>query len=145
MLLDTQELLVADAPEMGSVIRWCLFDCDFTFVDTFAEAVNKLGEKVFSMVLIDLHFAESRMLDLLEYVRSLAQYENVPVVCVQGTNLPVNPVVLDSLKFAVKALGGRTFLDFRQEGEPLQQACQALRQILAFEVGLRISPKSPSA
>lgn len=145
MVQDTHELLVVNAPETDSVIRQCLFDCNLTFVRTFAEAVSKLGERVFSMVLIDLHFAESQMLDLLEYVRSLTHYENVPVVCVQGTDLPVSPVVLDSIKFAVKALGGRAFLDLRGEGETLQQACQSLREILAFEVGLPISPTPPSA
>jgi CheY-like chemotaxis protein len=139
------DLLVAEAAETDAAFQWCLFDCDLTFVRTFADAITKLGERVFSIVLIDLHFAESQMLELLDYVRSLTEYEDVPVVCVQRTGEPPSLDDQNKINAAVKAHGGRAFVNLCGEEEPLQQACQYLRQIVAFEVGLPISPIPPCA
>jgi hypothetical protein len=137
----TQKLLIADAAEGVSAIGRCLSDCQLTRARTFAEAVAKLGENVFSMVLIDRRFAGT--LELLEYVRSLAEYRNVPVVCVQRTDVPPSAEQQKKINGEVKAHGGKAFVNMCGEGQALQQACQYLRQILAFEVGLPISPIPP--
>jgi CheY-like chemotaxis protein len=145
MASKTRELLFADASEGASAIGWCLSDCELTRVRTFAEAVAKLGENVFSMVLIDLRFAESRMLELVEHVRSLTEYRDVPVVCVLRTKVPPSAAEQKKINVAVKALGGKAFVSLCGEGQAMRQACQYLRQILAFEVGLPISPMPPCA
>jgi CheY-like chemotaxis protein len=142
---DTPKLLIANGPQEQSMIPWCLLECDLTFVHTFAEAISKVGATVFNMVLIDLDFADSRMFDLLRHVRSLAAYKDVPVVCVQGAEPRSSPGLPESIDAAIRAMGGRAFLDLRAKGDALEQACQYLRQILAFEAGAPISPIPPAA
>ena len=50
---------------------------------TFGEAVRELRKDGYQLVIIGMHFDESRMFELLRYVRGLRQYNDVPVMCVQ--------------------------------------------------------------
>ena len=75
-------VLVADVPEMDGKIRECLPGHDLSFVRTMYDAVRVLRHDGFQLVVIGLEFDESRMLELLQYVRGLPHYQDVPVVCV---------------------------------------------------------------
>jgi hypothetical protein len=77
-------------------------------------------------VIIDLQFAEGRMLDFLQRCKGM------PVVCVQGTDRRVRDCLRRNMSHAVKALGGKAFFDLRAEEEMTAQTCDYLRQILAF-------------
>jgi len=77
-------VLVADVPEMDERVRHCLPGHELLFVRTMREAMVTLRHDSFSLVVIGVHFDESRMFELLTHVRSLSAYDAVPVVCVQG-------------------------------------------------------------
>jgi CheY-like chemotaxis protein len=122
------KVLVADVPEMDQTIRDCLPDQDLTFVRTMREAISALRRDGFGLILIGLHFDESRMIELLSYVRGLEKYRDAPVICVQGIELNLPDSVLTSIDVAVKALGGTTFLDLRDGAEKFREHCGTLER-----------------
>src|SRR5688572_11652246 len=97
-------VLVADVPEQDEKIRECLPEHDLTFVRTMVEAVRELRRDGYEVIVIGLHFDESRMFELLSYVRSLPKYDDTPVLCVQGLELHVSEAIRKNIDMAVKAL-----------------------------------------
>jgi CheY-like chemotaxis protein len=86
---------------------------ELEFVTTLIEAQAALKGNPFDLVMIGLHFDESRMFDLLEQVRADARYARVPVVCFHGI-LSANPqddLKLEPIEVACKALGANVFFD----------------------------------
>jgi CheY-like chemotaxis protein len=129
---DTAKVLLAEGPDINPAIRDSFYGCEVTSVRTFDEAQRALEQQPFRLVLIDLQFEQSRMLELLEYLKSLDGYKDVPVVCLQGTDRRVSDALRQNMTHAVRALGGRAFFDLRAADEMTAQTCEYLRQILAL-------------
>jgi PleD family two-component response regulator len=125
------KVLVADVPEMDDIVRSCLPDHELTFVRTMDEAVSALRRDWFHLVAIGLHFDESRMFELLSYVRGLERYHEVPVICIQGLDVMLSESVVRSIDVAVKALGGSAFLDLRQHAAGFERDCGYLDRAAA--------------
>ena len=96
---------------MDEKITQCLPGHDLTFVRTVYDAIKALRHDGFQLVVIGLEFDESRMLELLQYVRGLPVYKDVPVVCVHADHMNLRDSVMKNIDVAVKALGGKAFLD----------------------------------
>ena len=110
----------------------CLADCRATLVRTFEEAKQALRERLFKMIVIDLNFDDVRMFDLLHHVRSLADCNDVPVVCVQAAEVGAGlGAAFDRL---VKMFGGKGFVDLRPHNDALAGAFQQLCRIVAGEL-----------
>jgi CheY-like chemotaxis protein len=135
---DTIRVLLAEGPGINREIRDSISGCEVTSVQTFDEAQRALEQQPFRLVLIDLQFGESRMLELLEYLKSLDGYQDVPVVCLQGTDRRVSASIRQNMNHAVRALGGRAFFDLRAADEMTAQTCEYLRQILALGAATRL-------
>ncbi len=133
------KVLVADIPEMDEKIRDCLPGHDVTFVRTMYDAIRALRHDGFQLVLIGLDFDESRMLELLQYVRGLPCYKDAPVVCVHADNMSLNEAVMKNIDIAVKALGGIGLLDLADGAIHYKQDCSLLDQA-AIESGQSIRP-----
>ena len=123
------KVLVADVAEMDETVRSCLPDHDLTFVRTMNEAVHELRRDGYQMVVIGLHFDESRMFELLRYVRSLPQFKTIPVICVQCLDVILSEAVLKNMDDAVKALGGTAFVDLRDEVHVFRTHCDFLGRV----------------
>ncbi|HET7362646.1 MAG TPA: hypothetical protein VFJ70_03640 [Burkholderiales bacterium] len=132
-------MLVADIPEMDEKIRDCLPGHDLTFVRTMYDAIGKLRHDGFQLIVIGLNFDESRMLELLQYVRSLPRYKDAPVVCVHADRMHLSEAVMRNIDIAVKALGGIGFLDLADGAINYKQDCTLLDQVAA-ESGQSIRP-----
>src|ERR671935_2183536 len=130
----TAKVLVADVPEMDEKIRDCLPGHHLTFVRTMREALRALHHERFHLVVISLEFDESRMLELLQHVRGLPTYKDVPVVCVHAENMNLSEAVMKNIDIAVKALGGIGFLNLADGAINYQQDCGLLDQV-AIESG----------
>src|SRR5204863_3167121 len=91
------QVLVANAPEMDGKIRDCLPGHDLTFVRTMHEAIHALRHDGFQLIVIGLDFDEHRMLELLQYVRSLPQYRESPVVCVHDDYLNLSEALMQNI------------------------------------------------
>ena len=106
-------VLVAAVPEVDERVRECLPGHELTFVRTMHESISALRRDGFRLLVIDLNFDESRMFELLQYVRVLPKYRDVPVICTHGEHLNLSDAVIRNIDVAVKALGGMAFLDLR--------------------------------
>jgi len=124
---------------MDEKIRDCLPGHDLTFVRTMYDAIRKLRHDGFQLIVIGLDFDESRMLELLQYVRSLAGYRDVPVVCVHAEQMNLSEAVLKNIDVAVKALGGLGFLNLADGAINYKQDCSLLDQV-AIESGRGLRP-----
>ncbi len=122
-------VLVAASAEMDGKISECLPGHDLTFVRTMSEAIRSLRQDGYQLVVIGLDFDESRMLELLQYVRGLPKYRDVPVVCVHGEQLNLSNAVLKNIDVAVKALGGLAFLDLGEGAIDYRRDCNYLDRV----------------
>ena len=129
---ETAKVLIAEGPGMSTEIRDSLSRYEVISVRTFDEAQRALAQDSFKLILIDLQFEESRMVELLEHLRSLRSCQGVPIVCVQGTDRRVSSSIRLNMSRAVRALGGRAFFDLHAADEMTAQTCEYLRQILTF-------------
>ena len=132
-------VLVAAPSGMDGKIRDCLPGHHLTFVRSMFDAVSALRHDGFQLVVIDLEFDESRMLELLQYIRSLPKYAEAPVICVHGDQLTLSDAVLKSIDVAVKALGGVGFLDLSEGAFHVKHDCGFLDRV-AVESGQSVRP-----
>lgn len=131
----TATILAATAPEAEDCVRAALPSHNVDFVRTLEEARRALRTGRYRLLLVGVHFDESRMLELLTFAKSLDAYRNVPIACFEdaGDRLPCG--VARIIDVAVKVLGGRGFFDLR-DGAP------RLAQIRAFLSSLAEDPWS---
>ena len=135
----TTKVLVGNTPEMDDKIRDCLPGHELMFVRTMPEAVRALRHDGFQLIVIGLEFDESRMLELLQYVRTLAHYREVPVVCVHAEYLNLSEAAMKNIDVAVKALGGLGFLNLGDGVLNYKKDCAFLDRI-AIESGRSVRP-----
>jgi len=131
------KVLVADVPEMHTRIQDCLPGHECVFVASMTEARAALRHDGFSLIVIGVNFDESRMFELLSYVRSLPAYKDAAVVCVQGLDLMMPEGVLRTVDMAVKALGGTAFVDLRDEAFDFRRHCDFLERAASRGAPLR--------
>ena len=66
----TKSILVADTPDSDRRLSAILAGHDVVFARTLGEAQRTLAQQQFDLVLIGVHFDDSRMFDLLRYLRA---------------------------------------------------------------------------
>src|SRR5262245_11502480 len=86
---------------------------ELVFVRTLEEAKSTLTGRNFDLIVIGVHFDESRMFDLLRYVRWQERHRATPVICVLSLDFARQPIASEGVEIAVKALGGTAFLDLK--------------------------------
>ena len=99
-------ILVADRPDSDRRLAAILAGHELVFARTLAEALRALRGRRFDLVLVGVHFDESRMFDLM---RGLT--EGTQVVCVRTQQFQSHAITLEGLEIAAKALGCALFLD----------------------------------
>jgi CheY-like chemotaxis protein len=90
---------------------------DLSFVRTMDEARSMLTGRNFDLIVIGVHFDESRMFDLLRHVRWQERHRATPVVCVLTTEVSRHAIAAEGLEIAVKALGGTAYFDLMSTGQ----------------------------
>lgn len=119
----TKRILVADNGERR--LTEILAGYEVVAVQTLAEAQRALARGRFDMVIIAVHFDESRMFDLLRYV----QGQGTQAVCVRSQQFVSPAISIEGLEIAAKALGARLFLDLTWYAET-PQGNAAVRSLL---------------
>ena len=130
-MANATKVLVADVPDADEKIRECLPGHELVFVRTLGEAIRALRANGYQLVVIGMHFDESRMFELLQYTKALPAYKDVPVICVQCLEMGLAEAVLKNMDDAVKALGGTAFVDLRDHALHFRNHCQFLEQLAA--------------
>jgi hypothetical protein len=105
-----KKVLVADVPEVQARVAAVLAQERVVFVHTLAAALAALGGDDFDLVLIGLHFDDSRMFDLVREVRSGSRNRAVPIVCWRMRPFAF-PISMQVIEVTVKALGAQSFAD----------------------------------
>jgi len=86
---------------------------ELTFVETSDQAMQAL-EKRHGMVILGVHFDDSRMFSLLGDIRAHSSYRKVPVLCVLGARgRAITEIAVEGLDHAVKAMRANGFLDLQ--------------------------------
>src|SRR5262245_55566601 len=104
-------VLVADHTEAR--LSAILAAHNLVFVRTLDEAKSVLAGRNFDLIVIGVHFDESRMFDLLRYVRWQERHRATPVVCVLTADFTRQAIATEGVEIAAKALGGTAFLDLK--------------------------------
>jgi response regulator of citrate/malate metabolism len=103
-------ILVADVPSMDGRYTAALAGWPLVFVRTMREAHALLEDQRCSLVVIGVYFDDSRMFDLVRFVRNDDIHNEVPIVCVRGSP-GFTAVTTRTLEMAVKALSADAFVD----------------------------------
>src|SRR3954468_11838376 len=111
-----KKILVADGQDIDARIGAILKPHELTFVRTLGEALRALERNDFDLLVIGVHFDESRMFDLLRQVRADERYRHKPVVCVASQRFDT-PISLQGLEIATRALAASAFIDFARHGD----------------------------
>src|SRR5947207_7536677 len=124
-----KSILVAEGPDMDERLAAVLVGHDLTFTRTLEQALAFLARRDFDLVIVGVHFDESRMFDLLRHVRSGGRNSHARVVCVLGHRFESPAISIEGLEIATRALAADAFVDLSRYSEG-EQAEQALRQVI---------------
>jgi DNA-binding response OmpR family regulator len=109
-----RRILVADTLEADARLKRILPDHELVFSRTLADAQRCADADGFDLVVIGVHFDDSRMFDLLRFVRTAARHGERPVVCVRSHRFAWPAISVEGLQIAASALACNLFLDLTQ-------------------------------
>ena len=107
----TRRVLVADTAEGDRRIAAILSGYELKFVRTLEEARRALQDDGVDLVLIGVHFDDSRMFDLLRYMRTNPGKAGRCVVCMRSQRFVSTAITIEGLEIAARTLGCALFLD----------------------------------
>lgn len=128
-----KKVLVANVPEVQARVAAVLAHERLVFVHTLAAALKALAAEDFALLLIGMHFDDSRMFDLLREVRAGSRNRAVPVVCYRMRPLAFTALSTNVIEVTVKALGAGAFADLTSYAE--DEGNQALARLVAVATG----------
>jgi CheY-like chemotaxis protein len=106
-----QRILVADTPESVVALRAALTtSLPLHAVSTLEEARAAVAQTPL-LVICGCHFDEGRMYDLLRLLKAEPALSKVPFMAVRCLEGELEDAIYESVKIAVRALGGNAFVD----------------------------------
>jgi PleD family two-component response regulator len=107
-----KRILVADTSDSDRRLSAILAGQDVMFARTIGEAQRVLAQQQFDLVMIGVHFDDSRMFDLVRHVRAGGHHAGKPVACVRSHRfISAAAISLEGLEIAARALACNVFLD----------------------------------
>ncbi|GEM_PF-330953 len=105
-------ILIAGTPDSVATIERILGQqYQFIAVSTMAEALMKLKEQAFDLIMIGVHFDESRMFELLPRARATAEQAGKPIICFATRDTPLTRTMSETIDLVSKALGAWMYMD----------------------------------
>jgi DNA-binding response OmpR family regulator len=111
----SKNVLIADTGDAR--LSAILAGHNLAFVSKLDEAKNLLAGRGFDLIVIGVHFDDSRMFDLLRLVRGQERHRATPVICVLTVDFTRHAIAGEGLEIAVKALGGTAYVDLKRTGD----------------------------
>lgn len=123
-------ILIAGIEETRQRLSDVFNDCDVTFAETMAEAQAALAQP-YDMILIAVRFDESRMFDLLRYLKADGTLSRIPVICYRSAQRALQATDLgrQGVELASRTLGASDFIDLVTDPD-LERGNQKLRDAL---------------
>ena len=106
-----KRILVADTSDGDRRLSEILSGFDLTFVRALAEAQRALARERFDLILVGVHFDDSRMFDLLRHLQASGGAPGCAVICMRSQHFQSPAISIEGLEIAAKALGCNLFLD----------------------------------
>lgn len=104
-------ILAADTPQSTVTLRQLLEQhAELVPTGSIEEAVKHMTGRV-DLILCDVHFAESRMYDLLRLAKADPATRTIPFLCFRNRDSALTPPVFEGLQIACQALGAVAFID----------------------------------
>jgi len=94
-----------------------------------AEAVADLEEKEFDLLMISVHFDESRMFELMSKCNAVSQNANTPIISICTRDSAFMDAMHDTISGVTKLLGAWTHLDLRRSNLSRKKNAEARRVI----------------
>jgi PleD family two-component response regulator len=110
-LLGKQILVAAEATER---LRRILKGHEVVEAVNVDQAKVELQKREFHLVILGVHFDESRMFELLRLVRTYKKNELTPVVCMLMQASRLSDVAIEGLDHAVKAMLANAFINLQK-------------------------------
>ena len=104
-------ILCAVAPDTEERVRRILAGHDMHFVRDIDAAEAALKKEGIGLVLVGARFDESRMFDLLDYIRKKAEHKKIPIVAAVVGVTQMSRETVAGLKYATKIFGASVFLN----------------------------------
>ena len=111
MVEQSRAVLVAAIPQAAARLCRVLADQRIVVPATLAEAQAALARERFELAVMGVHFAESRMFDLLSCARASALNRHVPILCVLGARRNLSVLTVRLLEETIRAMPGCDFLN----------------------------------
>lgn len=102
------------AVEDAERLRRILAGHELTLPASVEQAKAELEKREFALIVLGVHFDESRMFELLRLVRTYEANQLTPVVCMLTTTSRLSDVAIEGLDHAVKAMLANAFLNLRK-------------------------------
>jgi hypothetical protein len=99
----SQHALVAVPASGQPTVRLALGDCRADFVFDYAQATVALRRSAYALIVVGLHFGESRMFDFIRLVR--AAQPSARIVAVQSEETHLGTAALLGVRTALQVLG----------------------------------------
>jgi CheY-like chemotaxis protein len=128
-----KKILVADVPELDARLVGALSGQELYFVRSLDEAVRALEHEDFDLLIISVHFDDSRMFDLLRQARSEGRNKGIPIVCVREPGIGFTAISRHTLEVTCRALEANAFIDLsnlRDEDERAALLAGALAEFV---------------
>jgi hypothetical protein len=110
-------ILTAVAPDTEARVRRILSGHDLLFVNDLAAAKSALDESI-KLIFVGARFDESRMFDLLDYIRKDVAHRKIQIVAAIIATTSMSLETISGLEHTTKIFGASVFVnlnDFRDE------------------------------
>lgn len=111
-------ILTAVAPDTEERVRRILSGHDLVWVRDFPAAEGALEAHTIKLIFVGARFDESRMFDLLDYIRKDVAHKKIPIVAAVVGPLHMAAETVRGLAYATKIFGASVFVnlnDFADE------------------------------
>lgn len=132
MTSQKQRILVASTPDGQHRAQQALSQkYDLQFVSTVREAESLLtdyGHGAFDLIICGIHFDDSRIFELLEFVRHTDDFDNLPFLVIQAQHGDMS--VMASVKSTAQTLGACGFVELQnlQPAEANKRLKEAVKE-----------------
>lgn len=105
-------ILIADEPDGAAFLQRLLEpEHGLIVVSTLKIALETLRQQIFDLIIIGVHFDDSRMFNLMAECKTIPECANKPIICFCTRDTPLTRTMHESIDMSAKALGAWMYLD----------------------------------
>lgn len=107
-------LIAAAGKEFADMARILGPAHEFVTANDMSKALEMLKVEPLGLLMISVHFDQSRMFDLLRSKQSTSVWTNIPIICFCTRDTQLTRTAHESIDLATKALGAWMYLDYHK-------------------------------